>query len=189
MPHAHLEFDVSAAIDDVWDFVREIGNWAAQMPGCQSFEVVSEDDSIWTAKVDIGPFSQIVTAHVHVTKWQRPDEVCFEFQGRSDPFRGSGCYKSEARDGRTHIRLDLSVEGSGPVASVLNALAGPALKKVGSQFADNLKRTIEAKLAPGLGREPPPAVEASTAIERVRAWVSMIARKIGARLRLARATR
>lgn len=178
MPNAHLEFEVAAAIHDVWGFVKDIGNWASQMPGYQKVEVLSEDASVWTAKVDIGPFSQIVTAAVHVTKWQCPDEVQFEFQGRSDPFRGSGSYKSEARDRRTLIRLDLAVEGSGPVAGMLNALAGPALRKVGSQFADNLKNAIEARLAPNLGSQPSTQVRKAPLSERLREWLHTIKRKI-----------
>jgi carbon monoxide dehydrogenase subunit G len=138
------EIEVLAAVDDAWKFVKNMSNWASQMPGYKKFEVVSEDDSVWTVQVNIGPFSQTTVADVHVTKWHEPTEVTFEFIGRSDPYRGSGAYTSRPKDGNTLIQLDLSVEVSGPMAGMLNVMAGPILKKMGRQFAANLKTRIEA---------------------------------------------
>ncbi len=86
-------------IETVWDFVREMDNWASFVTGYQSHEKQSEDDSLWTLKGDLGVMARTLTFRVHVTEWSGPQRVRFEMQGINEAMEGSGCFElSEGSD-------------------------------------------------------------------------------------------
>jgi carbon monoxide dehydrogenase subunit G len=145
MPRIEQEVMARAPIGQVWDFVKDMRNWAAQMPGYEKFEVVNNEDSVWTLNVDLGPMSRVVEIDVHVTRWVEPREVSFELAGRYEPVRGIGGYRAEEREGGTAIQLRLEVNGSGPMAKVISIMASPVLKQLAQEFATNLCRAIEAQ--------------------------------------------
>lgn len=138
--------EVSKSQQEVWSFVRDMGNWASQMPGYQSHEIVNDDQSVWTVQLNVGPFTRPCIMEVFVTQWAEPAEVIFTVKGRFDPFRGEGRFLSEAREGGCAIALNFGVEGTGSMAKVISAMAAPVLTKVADQFVQNLAQVIGGDL-------------------------------------------
>ena len=135
--------DVGVPLAQVWEFVSVPSNWAEQLPGYDSFEEQSRDDSIWTTRIGLGALVRVVKVAVHVTKWGEPNHVSFEFTGITEPISGSGAFNAQPSGGGTAITLSLSVEGSGPMSSMMEAMAAPVVPKLGDKFCQNLKGAIE----------------------------------------------
>ncbi len=135
---------------EVWHFVKEMGNWAAQMPGYLSHEITNENDSVWNMQMNLGPFTRPIVMDVHVSQWLEPSEVAFEVKGRFDPFQGKGRFlSSTAADGGTDIVLEFEVEGTGSMAKVISAMAAPVLVTVADQFVANLGAALDTPVQAG----------------------------------------
>lgn len=144
MPSIQRELKVPESQEPVWNFVKDMGNWASQMPGYLSHEQVNDDDSVWTVQFNIGPFTRPCVMDVHVSHWGAPSEVSFTVKGRFDPFAGQGVFTSAPDGTGTAIRLEFGVEGTGSMAKVVSAMAGPVLKTVGDQFVSRLAAAISS---------------------------------------------
>ncbi len=97
---AEVEYTASAKlpIETIWDFVREIDNWAAFVTGYQSHQKRSETESIWTLKGDLGVMARTLSFQVDITEWAGPERVRFEMKGLNEPMQGSGCFELSRYD-------------------------------------------------------------------------------------------
>jgi carbon monoxide dehydrogenase subunit G len=142
------QLDVAKNGQEVWAFVKDMGNWASQMPGYISHEMIDENDSAWTVQVNIGPFTKPFVIDVHVTRWLEPSEVTFDVRGRHDPFRGAGSFRAHPAGARTVISLEFEAVGTGSMAKVVTAMAAPVLDYVANEFSANLARVLGGQAAP-----------------------------------------
>ena len=55
---------INSAIDRVWDYARDIKNWASIMPGYQDCTIIDENASRWTLKVGVGGLVRTVNVAV-----------------------------------------------------------------------------------------------------------------------------
>ncbi len=92
---AEVEYTASAKlpIQAIWDFVREIDNWAAFVTGYQSHQKRSETESVWTLKGDLGVMARTLSFQVDVTEWAGPERVRFALKGLNEPLQGSGSFE------------------------------------------------------------------------------------------------
>lgn len=144
---------VSAGIDKVWDYVKDIRRWAELMPGLQDCEILSADDSRWVLKVGVGGLVRTVKVDVHVNQWDGPERVFFSFKLQGDPVKGGGSYLARANGpDATEMTLSLTVEGSGAMAPMWEAMGGPLLPRFARAFAEQLAEGIE-RACDGAGEE------------------------------------
>jgi carbon monoxide dehydrogenase subunit G len=143
MLSAKRELTVKQQQEVVWEFVKDMGNWASQMPGYVSHEQINSDDSAWTLNINLGPFNRPMVIDIHVLRWSAPTEVAFELKGRFDPFHGSGTFQARPMERGTLIILEFECEATGKMSKVLNALAIPVLKRITDQFSVNLVNALD----------------------------------------------
>ena len=91
---AEIEYSTSARlpVESIWDFVKEMDNWAPFLTGYQGHEKHSETDSTWTLKGDVGVLQRVVKFRAHVTEWAGPERVRFDLEGLNEPMKGSGTF-------------------------------------------------------------------------------------------------
>lgn len=143
-------FVVDASLAQVWAYVGDMANWAGNMPGYQSFEVLDETDSLWTLKVALGALVRTVRLRIHITEWRAPDHVAFTLTGVGDPIEGRGGFDARpCGDARSEVVLTLSVAGSGQMAGVMESMARPVLPRLGRGLAEALKTEIERQARAG----------------------------------------
>jgi carbon monoxide dehydrogenase subunit G len=94
---AQTEYATSARlpVDEIWDFVRDMDNWAPFVAGYQRHEKQNDDDSTWTLKGDVGVLARTLSFRVHVTEWAGPDRVTFRLEGVNEPMTGEGSFTLE----------------------------------------------------------------------------------------------
>ncbi len=132
--------------DRLWDFVKDIDNWAPMMTGYVSHELKSERESEWTLRGDVGVLSREVRLGVTITAWEGPDRVDFELTGLNEAVSGGGSFL-------------LAEAGGPPPADEALAEASPPPK---SWFRALLDRVFRALFQRQHGRTEAPQLTAST---------------------------
>ena len=79
-------------VSAIWDFVKEMDNWAPFLTGYQAHEKQSETDSLWTMKGDVGVLARVVKFKVHITEWNGPERVSFDLEGVNELLKGQGVF-------------------------------------------------------------------------------------------------
>jgi len=94
---AETEYSTTAKlpVDTIWEFVKEMDNWAPMLTGYQSHEKQSDDDSVWVLKGDVGVMSRTLKFQVHVSEWAGPERVTFELKGLNEQMEGGGVFLME----------------------------------------------------------------------------------------------
>lgn len=90
MPEVDHTATVAKPILEVWDFVKEMDNWAPLLTGYQRHEKINDDESIWFVKGELGGMTRVAEFHVQVTEWAAPDRVTFVMRGLHEPVTGVG---------------------------------------------------------------------------------------------------
>jgi carbon monoxide dehydrogenase subunit G len=90
MPEVEYTTTLSLPREAVWEFVKDMNNWAPFLTGYQRHEILSEADSIWTLKGDVGVLARVVKLKAHVTDWSGPDRVAFTLTGLNEQVDGGG---------------------------------------------------------------------------------------------------
>jgi carbon monoxide dehydrogenase subunit G len=90
MPEVEYTTTLSIPREAVWSFVKDMNNWAPFLTGYQRHEILSDTDSIWTLKGDVGVLARIVRLQAHVTDWSGPDRVAFTLTGLNESVEGGG---------------------------------------------------------------------------------------------------
>src|SRR5438552_8944589 len=90
MPEVEYVTTLKLQPEEVWDFVKDMNNWAPFLTGYQKHEIESETDSVWTLKGDVGVLSRAVKLRAHVTEWNGPSKVAFTLTGLNEAVDGGG---------------------------------------------------------------------------------------------------
>ena len=98
MPEVEYTTQVALPREAVWDFVKDMNNWAPYLTGYQTHEVLSETDSIWTLKGDVGVLARVVKLKAHVTEWNGPERVSFTLTGLNEQVEGDGTLEMNAAE-------------------------------------------------------------------------------------------
>lgn len=108
MPEVEHVTTARLPVETIWDFVRDMDNWAEFVAGYQSHEKLSEDDSVWVLKGDVGMVTRIVKFNVHVQEWAPPYRVTFSLKGVNEPMEGAGTFRLEAYEREAEAGPDTS---------------------------------------------------------------------------------
>lgn len=90
MPEVEYTTVVNLPREAVWDFVKDMNNWAPFLTGYQKHEILSDTDSIWTLRGDVGVLARRVELKAHITEWNGPERVSFTLEGINEEVDGGG---------------------------------------------------------------------------------------------------
>ena len=90
MPEVEYVTTVNLPPEAIWEFVKDMNNWAPFLTGYQKHEILNEADSIWTLKGDVGVLARMVRLQAHVTEWAGPERVSFTLTGLNEQVDGGG---------------------------------------------------------------------------------------------------
>jgi carbon monoxide dehydrogenase subunit G len=146
MPKVTYNRTIKASVNDVWNFVSDINNWAPFMMGYQSHEVVNEKESLWRLKANISVITHTFEMRVNITEWVAPQKVGFELKGLTDPVRGGGLVSlAQNKYDATHtdVLLDLSLEGKGLASPIVNHVVSPLLEPMATELLEKIANEVE----------------------------------------------
>ncbi len=143
---AEVEYSTTTRlpVESIWEFVKEMDNWAPFITGYQGHEKESEADSLWTLKGDVGVLQRRVQFRAHVTEWSGPERVCFELEGVNEQLTGSGSF--------TIGRYEEAEASPGaPRKGLLARLAEAVLRFFQRLIHGRIERGADADAGPGEG--------------------------------------
>src|SRR5262247_275488 len=96
--HEH-RIETDLPVGAIWEFVREMDNWARFLTGYQKHEKQSDTESVWTLKGDVGVLARTLRFRVLVTEWAGPERVTFALKGLNEPMTGEGAFSVQTLAG------------------------------------------------------------------------------------------
>lgn len=152
MPTVTYTTTIDVPRADVWEFVRDMNNWAPFAKGYQSHEIINEQESIWTIKGELGPISRTTKFHIVITEWVEGERVGFTFEGLNEPISGAGAIqlKETTDSAGTAIAGEAELKFGGALGPIVNQFIGPFVRA----GADELVTKIVAAVRQASGRQP-----------------------------------
>ncbi len=147
MPRVSHTVSVRAPLATTWHFVKEPRNWAELMPGYEGMEEVSDTDSEWRIRGDVGILTKLVTMQVHVKEWVEMSHVNFAVVCKEEPLTAEGALVAHDEGDATKLDFELTAEAGGMLGPVVNALLLTVMPRMARDFAGGIKREIEAGAA------------------------------------------
>jgi carbon monoxide dehydrogenase subunit G len=81
---------IAVPVDQVWNYVQDMANWAPFVVGYRALRVVDDRTSIWTVRGDVGMLAREVDLRVEVTDWRPGQGVEFTVCALTERLDGSG---------------------------------------------------------------------------------------------------
>lgn len=148
MPQGKHEILIDVPIEKVWDFVKDMDNWAPLLPGYISHEKLNEKQSKWTFKETVGVLKKKISLQVTIKEWVEPVRVTFDLKGINENLTGNGYFKADPIDvNRTRMTGYLEMTAEGALAPVMNAVMKTSLPKSGQELTTAIAEELEGRKA------------------------------------------
>lgn len=137
MPNGTHTVKVPLPIETIWSFVKDMNNWAPLVPGYIDHEILSEMQSTWKFKGDLGFMKKTVKLQIDIKEWNEPTGVVFDLKGLSDNFKGGGYFKAEKVDDETTLMTgNLDITAGGAMAPMINTIMKSFVPKTAQELTD-----------------------------------------------------
>jgi carbon monoxide dehydrogenase subunit G len=143
LPEAEYTTTARLPVPVIWDYVREMDNWAPFLRGYQSHAKQSDVDSTWVLKGDVGMMTRTVKFQVHIDEWGEPSRVLFTLKGVNEPMQGGGEFLLAPYE-------DASAAAAAPPEPKLGLFAR-LVRWLYRLFAGRTERAAGAAAGPGAG--------------------------------------
>ena len=147
MPEVEYTTTAELPVAVIWDFVKEMDNWAEFVAGYESHEKHGDDDSTWILKGDVGVLARTVKFEVHVEEWAGPERVRFSLRGVNEPMEGSGTFLLAAYEDESAASAAPAAPRPGLLTRLLTAIASFFYRLVHG----SAERAATADAGPGAG--------------------------------------
>ncbi|MCM3568692.1 CoxG family protein [Neobacillus mesonae] len=143
MPSGTHQVELDLPIDQIWNFVKDMDNWAPLVPNYIHHEKITERQSTWEFKSDIGLLKKKISLILDITEWQEPNRVSFDLKGKSEKYTGKGYFEARAINvNRTKLTGFLEVNATGKIGNVVNSKLEAALPKAVEEMAETICTTL-----------------------------------------------
>lgn len=143
MPSGTHMTELDIPIEKVWEFVSDMNRWAPLVPGYIEHEILSDRQSTWTFKGDIGIMQKTVKLQIDITEWREPTLITFDLKGLNENFAGNGYFKAEAiSETQTVMHGNLDITAKGVMGPMVNAI----LKSFVPKTAEDLTKAIAEEI-------------------------------------------
>lgn len=143
MPSGTHELEIDLPIEKIWDFVSDMNRWAPLVPGYIEHEILSETQSTWIFKGDIGIMQKTVKLQIDITEWREPTLVTFDLKGLNENFAGNGYFQADAiSESKTKMTGNLDITAKGMMGPMINAI----LKNFVPKTAEELTKAIATEI-------------------------------------------
>ncbi|AZU61305.1 CoxG family protein [Neobacillus mesonae] len=130
MPSGMHQIELDLPIEDIWNFVKDMDNWAPLVPNYIQHEKLTDRKSTWEFKSDIGILKKKISLIIDIKEWLEPTRVSFELKGKSEKYGGEGYFEAKPINlNRTKLTGFLEVNAIGKMAIAVNSKLETALPK------------------------------------------------------------
>ncbi len=144
MPSYHHEEKVNVTIENLWDFVSDMNNWAPLVPGYIDHQIINEKQSTWSFKTDVGIMKKKIELSVEITRWNAPSKVTFNLTGINEKFSGQGFFSAISKSKEAVIMTGfLEINAEGMMAKMANNILNTSLPEITTELTTAVARKAE----------------------------------------------
>ncbi|ETI68366.1 CoxG family protein [Neobacillus vireti] len=144
MPSGMHQVEIGLPINMVWDFVKDMDNWAPLIPGYIQHRKFSNRQSTWEFNSNIGFIKKKISLMVTIKEWIEPTRVTFHLNGLNEELSGGGYFLAEAIDtNKTSITGFLEITAAGAMGPLVNTVLKSYLPKVTKEMATAISTKLE----------------------------------------------
>lgn len=144
MPSGMHQVEVHLPIEEVWEFVKDMDNWAPLVPGYIHHKKINERQSTWEFKSDVGIMKKKVSLLIDIKEWNAPVKVTFQLKGINEKFTGEGYFEAEALGrNRTKMTGYLDIMAVGPMGTIVNNILKTTIPKTAEEMAMAISQKLE----------------------------------------------
>lgn len=149
MPSVEHERTIAAPFARVWPFVRDMDNWAPLVTGYQRHEKLSDTESVWHLKGELGGLTRVAEFKALVTEWDESGKVSFKLEGVNEPVTGEGHFIAEELTGDAPTTPAAPTPKQGLFARLIAAAARFLYDRIFGGKASPAPATAHTKATPG----------------------------------------
>lgn len=143
MPQGTHTVELPLSIERIWDFVHDMNKWAPLVPGYIEHEILSERQSTWAFKGDLGFMKKKVKLKIDIKEWNEPTLVTFDLSGISDNFKGGGYFRAEAIDeNNTRMSGHLDITAGGMMGPMINQILVNFVPQTATELTDAIAERL-----------------------------------------------
>ncbi|MYA96509.1 MAG: carbon monoxide dehydrogenase subunit G [Nitrospinae bacterium] len=142
------EITVAAPREKVWDFIWQVEEFAACVPGVKDVEKI--DDSTYGVRVEqkVSFLKASFQLQVNIEEVRAPEYIRTVGEGKDSKLAASLKQKNEVTleavsDNETKVRIDSSVDVFGKLGSLGFTVIKNQANKIFAEFAKNVKAKVE----------------------------------------------
>ncbi|MFJ7726437.1 CoxG family protein [Neobacillus sp. NPDC097160] len=144
MPSGMHQVEVGVPINKVWNFIKDMDNWAPLIPGYIHHQKFTKRQSTWEFYSDIGILKKKVSLMINIKEWNEPTKVSFTLQGVNEKFSGGGYYLAEAIDkNKTRMTGFLDMTAEGPMGFMINGVLNSYIPKITEEMVIAISTKLE----------------------------------------------
>src|SRR5699024_5680976 len=123
--------------------LEKMDKWAPLVPGYIEHEIISDRQSTWTFKGDIGIMQKTVKLQIDITEWKEPTRVSFDLTGLNENFGGNGYFEAEPlSDSKTKMEGHLDITAKGMMGPMINTILKNFVPKTAEQLTEAVGNEI-----------------------------------------------
>lgn len=144
MPTGMYQTEVDVPINKVWDFVKDMDNWAPLIPGYIQHRKFTNRQSTWEFNSNIGFIKKKISLMITIKEWIQPTKITFQLKGVNEGLSGEGYFLAEAVDkNKTKITGFLELTAGGAIGPVVNTILKSQLPKVTTDMVTAIATKLE----------------------------------------------
>jgi len=161
MPQRQTRFEVNAAPEELWRFIRDFRSLCTCIPGVEKIELVDERTADLTVKEKVGVIPMILTLRARIEAEEPPRRL--QALARAEHLSMAIDVSLQPTASGTELRGLFEVTGTGPLKPIVDRLFEKRATERAAQFAECLEKRF--------GGVPLPAKKTAGRLRRWWQWV------------------
>jgi carbon monoxide dehydrogenase subunit G len=137
--------------ETIWDFVKDLDNFAPFFMGYQEHHQENDEESVWVLKGDLGAMTRMLKFRVTITEWNGPDVVRFTIQGLNESMTGEGSFAMQPWEDAADVAAAEASAGEAPKRNPIARLFAAIFRFFFQLFRGKPERAETADAGPAAG--------------------------------------
>lgn len=144
MPSGMHQVEVGLPVNKIWDFVKDMDNWAPLVPGYIQHQKITDRQSTWEFFSNIGFIKKQINLMVTIQEWIEPTKVTFNLKGLNEELSGGGYFLAEVIDkNTTRMTGFLEITAGGAMGPMVNTLLKSSLPRLTKETTIAIATKVE----------------------------------------------
>ncbi|MEC5423069.1 SRPBCC family protein [Virgibacillus sp. C22-A2] len=144
MPSGKHQVEIDIPIEYIWNFVSDMNKWAPLVPGYVTHETLSDRQSTWKFKGEVGRMQKNVTMKLDIIEWVEPTRVSFNLTGINENVVGKGYFEAEELSHKiTKMTGHLTISAKGMAGPMINTVLRTIVPKTTREFTEAIANRIK----------------------------------------------